>query len=79
MRLANFINPNILNPINPMNPINPRVPTKYRRPLFCCFVFPPSSLVFAGADPAILNQTVCEGTLLSEIEVHVLYGLYWVS
>jgi hypothetical protein len=31
-------------------------------------VTPASTLSFSGAIPAILNQTVCEGTLISEIE-----------
>ena len=34
-------------------------------------VVPPSTLVYAGADPAILNQTVCEGTLISDIEFRI--------
>ena len=42
-------------------------------------VVPPSSLVFAGADPAILNQTVCEGTLISEIEFRIGGGANNVS
>ncbi len=37
-------------------------------------VVPPSDLVFAGADPAILNQTVCEGTLISDIEFRIAGG-----
>ena len=28
-------------------------------------------MVYAGADPAILNQTVCEGTLISDIEFRI--------
>ncbi|MDB4227388.1 hypothetical protein N9799_01110 [Flavobacteriaceae bacterium] len=31
-------------------------------------VVPPSSLAFSGPDPAIINQTVCAGTLINEIE-----------
>ena len=34
-------------------------------------VVPPSSLVYAGADPDVPNQTVCSGTPLEDIEFRI--------
>ena len=42
-------------------------------------VVPPSSMVYSGADPSILNQTVCAGTNINEIEFTIGGGASNVS
>ena len=42
-------------------------------------VVPPSTLVYAGADPSVPNQTICSGTPLTDIEFRIGGGARDIS